>query len=61
MYPFYTMEVIEKYKDAITIGLLPPHVYEISKCALQELNNSRKPQSILITGESGSGKTEACK
>jgi myosin heavy subunit len=33
-YPFYTNEVIEKYRDAITVGLLPPHVFEISKCAL---------------------------
>jgi len=39
MYPFYTNDVIEKYKEAITVGSLPPHVYEIAKSALSELDN----------------------
>lgn len=40
---------------------MPPHVYEIAKGALEELEKSWRAQSIIITGESGSGKTEACK
>lgn len=42
LYPLYTIDVIDKYKEAITVGSLPPHVYEIAKSALTELNNDRK-------------------
>ncbi len=58
--PLYTDDVIEKYihGDPQT---LPPHVFQVAKSALQPLVRERKSQSIVIIGESGSGKTEACK
>ena len=59
LYPLYTPEVIEKYQNARTVTQLPPHVYEIAKLAYEELEKTKHPQSILIAGESGSGKTEA--
>lgn len=37
MLPLYTSEVIEKYQQAKVIQTLPPHVYEVAKSALQEL------------------------
>ena len=47
---------------------LPPHVYEIAHNALRELTRERKSsagpapsQSIIVSGESGAGKTEASK
>lgn len=47
---------------------LPPHVYEIAHNALRELTRERKAsagpapsQSIIVSGESGAGKTEASK
>merc|ERR1739838_598165 len=38
-----------------------PHVYSIGANAVRQLTAHRKSQSILITGESGSGKTESTK
>ena len=59
LFPLYSNEIIDKY--AMAGSTLPPHVYEIAKEAFDELTKMRRAQSILITGESGAGKTEACK
>jgi myosin heavy subunit len=40
---------------------LEPHIYEVSSLSYAELAFRGNNQSILITGESGSGKTEAAK
>ena len=40
---------------------LEPHIYEVSALAYVEMAYKGKNQSIIITGESGSGKTEAVK
>lgn len=61
LYPLYTPDVIERYQSSRVVNQLPPHVYEVAKAAIEELVKTKHPQSILIAGESGSGKTEACK
>ncbi|KAK2080668.1 hypothetical protein QBZ16_000522 [Prototheca wickerhamii] len=38
-----------------------PHIFSIARCAFEQMRATKKPQSILISGESGAGKTETTK
>jgi len=57
----YTEEVIEAYRLSTISHELPPHVYALADEAWRSLRDFHCDQVIVITGESGSGKTEASK
>jgi myosin heavy subunit len=59
--PLYTEEVIRKYKDRKLGAQLPPHVYDVTHDAYYRLTAFKQLQSLVISGESGSGKTEVTK
>ena len=42
-------------------AFLVPHVYSIARTAFSHMVSSQKNQSVIISGESGAGKTEASK
>lgn len=51
------METIQLYREDLN-DVLPPHLYAIANRIIQRINLER-PQSILLTGETGSGKTKS--
>ncbi|KAD3338354.1 hypothetical protein E3N88_33875 [Mikania micrantha] len=56
----YDAHMMEKYKGA-QFGALSPHVFAIAEIAFREMVNDGKSNSILVSGESGAGKTETTK
>ncbi|MEE6490429.1 hypothetical protein FKM82_015875 [Ascaphus truei] len=58
--PIYTPEKVEDYRNR-NFYELSPHIYALSDEAYRSLRDQDKDQCILITGESGAGKTEASK
>jgi len=59
-FPIYTEVVINHYRGKKRTEL-PPHVFSIADNAYSDMLQNRENQSILITGESGAGKTENTK
>uniref|UniRef100_A0A8C2J2W9 Slow myosin heavy chain 2 n=1 Tax=Cyprinus carpio TaxID=7962 RepID=A0A8C2J2W9_CYPCA len=54
--PVYNQEVVVAYRGKKRTEA-PPHIFSISDNAYQYMLSDRENQSVLITGESGAGKT----
>lgn len=56
----YGSHMMEQYRGA-QLGELSPHVYAIADTSYRQMRRNKKSQSILVSGESGAGKTETSK
>ncbi|XP_039527470.1 myosin VIa [Pimephales promelas] len=56
----YSPESIKQYQGR-SLGTLPPHVYAIADKTYRDMKVLKMSQSIVVSGESGAGKTENTK
>uniref|UniRef100_A0A8D3BFG7 Unconventional myosin-VI n=1 Tax=Scophthalmus maximus TaxID=52904 RepID=A0A8D3BFG7_SCOMX len=56
----YGPDTIKSYQGK-SLGTLPPHVYAIADKAYRDMKVLKMSQSIIVSGESGAGKTENTK
>ena len=59
-FPMYNPKFINAYNNR-NLGSLPPHIFAIADVAFHRMLRERKSQCVVISGESGSGKTESTK
>jgi hypothetical protein len=57
----YSSEYLELYRTAKNIAALPPHVFGVGATAFEGIHEMHESQAMLISGESGAGKTETMK
>eukprot|EP00039_Didymoeca_costata_P008450 m.112323 g.112323 ORF g.112323 m.112323 type:complete len:1040 (+) comp14087_c0_seq1:319-3438(+) len=58
--PIYSADYLSKYRGA-TLDDLDPHIFAVAEDAYQCMARNHKNQSIIVSGESGAGKTVSAK
>jgi len=56
----YTNSTIKEYRGK-SLGTMPPHVFAIADKAFRDMKVLKQSQSVIVSGESGAGKTESTK
>ena len=53
-------KILKEYVGRARIEM-PPHIYSIAEDSFRTMLNEKEHQCVIISGESGAGKTEAAK
>jgi myosin-6 len=56
----YSSDTIRSYIGK-SLGTLPPHVFAIGDKSYRDMRALKQSQSVIVSGESGAGKTESAK
>ena len=60
MLPIYSDEILHSYRGKNRLEMAP-HVYAIAETMYYNMTSYKENQCVIISGESGAGKTEAAK
>ncbi|XP_064628723.1 unconventional myosin-XV-like isoform X2 [Lineus longissimus] len=59
-FKIYGLDMVKKYEGSI-LGNLPPHLFAIGNESFTQMQRNGENQVVVISGESGAGKTESTK
>lgn len=59
--PIFSLEIVQRYYHAGRSTKMPPHIFGIAQLAFDNLKREKLSQALIISGESGAGKTESMK
>jgi myosin-1 len=57
--PLYDPSFAKQYVEADEMR--PPHIFKVAASAVREMLQNKESQCVIVSGDSGAGKTEACK
>ena len=61
MNPTPSQPTFLSYHQGRSLGTMPPHVFAIADKAFRDMKVLKQSQSVIVSGESGAGKTESTK